>query len=73
MAIDKLTQEIHRIMEEGKQSRVHGWTMRDIVSKITASFGEEAGAKAEEYIIKLAGYHPIRGRYISKSKETKDV
>jgi len=44
MAIDKVTQEIHRIMEEGKKSRLHGWTMRDIVSKITASFGEEAGA-----------------------------
>jgi hypothetical protein len=69
MAIDKLTEEIHRIMEEGKRSRLHGWTMRDIVSKITASFGEDAGTKAEEYIIKLAGYHPIRGRYISTSKE----
>jgi len=69
MAIDKLTEEIHRIMEEGKRSRLHGWTMRDIVSKITASFGKDAGTKAEEYIIKLAGYHPIRGRYISTSKE----
>ena len=66
MAIDKLTEEIHRIMEEGKQSRVHGWTMRGIVSKITASFGEEAGTKAKEYIIKLCGYD-------STSKETKDV
>ena len=66
MAIDKLTQEIHRIMEEGKKSQVHGWTMRGIVSKITASFGEEAGTKAEKYIIKLCGYGPT-------SKETKDV
>jgi hypothetical protein len=66
MAIDKVTQEIHRIMEEGKKSRLHGWTMRDIVSKITASFGEEAGGKAEEYIIKLCGYGPT-------PKETKDV
>ena len=66
MAIDKVTQEIHRIMEEGKKSRLHGWTMRDIVSKIEASFGEEAGGKAEEYIIKLCGYGPT-------SKETKDV
>jgi hypothetical protein len=66
MAIDKLTQEIHRIMEEGKKSRLHGWTMRGIVSKITASFGEEAGGKAKEYIIKLCGYGPT-------SKETKDV
>ncbi len=66
MAMDKLTQEIHRIMEEGKKSRLHGWTMRDIVSKITASFGEEAGGKAEEYIIKLCGYGPT-------PKETKDV
>ena len=66
MAMDKLTQEIHRIMEEGKQSRLHGWTMRGIVSKITASFGEEAGGKAEEYIIKLCGYGPT-------PKETKDV
>ena len=66
MAMDKLTQEIHRIMEEGKKSRLHGWTMRDIVSKITASFGEEAGGKAKEYIIKLCGYGPT-------PKETKDV
>ena len=66
MAMDKLTQEIHRIMEEGKKSRLHGGTMRGIVSKITASFGEEAGGKAEEYIIKLCGYGPT-------PKETKDV
>ena len=66
MAMDKLTQEIHRIMEEGKKSRLHGWTMRGIVSKITDSFGEEAGGKAEEYIIKLCGYGPT-------PKETKDV
>ena len=66
MAMDKLTEEIHRIMEEGKKSRLHGWTMRDIVSKIKASFGEEAGGKAEEYIIKLCGYGPT-------PKETKDV
>ena len=66
MAVDKLTQEIHRIMEEGKKFRLHGWTMRGIVSKITASFGEEAGGKAEEYIIKLCGYGPT-------PKETKDV
>ena len=66
MAMDKLTQEIHRIMEEGKKSRLHGWTMRDIVSKITASFGEEAGGKAEEYIIKLCGYGPT-------PTETKEV
>ena len=66
MAMDKLTEEIHRIMEEGKKSKLHGWTMRGIVSKITASFGEEAGGKAEEYIIKLCGYGPT-------PKETKDV
>ena len=66
MAMDKLTEEIHRIMEEGKQSRVRGWTMRGIVSKITASFGEEAGTKAKKYIIKLCGYGPT-------PKETKDV
>ena len=66
MAMDKLTQEIHRIMEEGKKSRLHGWTMRGIGSKITASFGEEAGGKAKEYIIKLCGYGPT-------PKETKDV
>ena len=53
-------------MEEGKQSRVHGWTVRNIVNKITASFGEEAGIKAKKYIIKLCGYGPT-------SKETKDV
>ena len=66
MAIDKLTEEIHRIMEEGKKSKLHGWTMRDIVSKIKASFGEDAGTKAEKYIIKLCGYGPT-------PKETKDV
>lgn len=66
MAIDKLTEEIHRIMADGKRSRVHGWTMRNIVDKITASFGEETGIKAKNYIIKLCGYGPT-------SKETKDV
>jgi hypothetical protein len=66
MAIDKLTEEIHRIMADEKHSRVHGWTVRNIVNKITASFGEEAGIKAEKYIIKLCGYGPT-------SKETKDV
>ena len=66
MAIDKLTEEIHRILADGKRSRVHGWTMRSIVDKITASFGEEAGIKAKKYIIKLCGYDPT-------SKETKDV
>jgi len=60
MAIDKLTEEIHRIMEEGKRSRLHGWTMRDIVSKITASFGKDAGTKAREYIIKLCGYGELK-------------
>jgi len=53
-------------MADGKRSQVHGWTMRNIVNKITASFGEEAGIKAEKYIIKLCGYGPT-------SKETKDV
>tara|TARA_R110000744_G_scaffold11441_3_gene34653 strand:+ start:253 stop:453 length:201 start_codon:yes stop_codon:yes gene_type:complete len=66
MAIDKLTEEIHRIMADGKRSRIHGWTMRNIVAKITASFGEEARIKAKKYIIKLCGYGPT-------SKETKDV
>ena len=66
MAIDKLTEEIHRILADGKRSRVHGWTMRSIVNKITASFGEEAGTKAKKYVIKLCGYGPT-------SKETKDV
>jgi len=66
MAIDKLTEEVHRIMADGKRSQVHGWTMRGIVNKITAAFREEAGIKAKKYIIKLCGYGPT-------SKETKDV
>ena len=66
MAIDKLTEEIHRILADATRSRVHGWTMRSIVDKITASFGEEAGIKAKKYIIKLCGYGPT-------SKETRDV
>ena len=67
MAMDKLTEEIHRIMEEGKRSRLHGWTMRDIVSKITASSGKEAGTKAKKYILScVPGYNPTQ-------KENKDV
>ena len=66
MAMDKLTKEIHRIMEEGKRSRLHGWTMRDIVSKITASSGKKAGTKAKKYITELCGYGPT-------PKENKDV
>ena len=50
MAMDKLTEEIHRIMEEGKRSRLHGWTMRNIVNKITTASGKEAGTKAGKYI-----------------------
>ena len=58
--MDKWTEEIHRIMEEGKQSQLHGWTRLGIVSKIIASFGKEAGTKAKKYIIKLCGYGELK-------------
>jgi|TARA_R110000787_G_scaffold285470_1_gene401333 hypothetical protein len=67
MAMDKLTEEIHRIMEEGKRSQLHGWDMRDIVSKITASYGKGVGTKAKKYILSyVPSYDPTQ-------KENKDV
>ena len=54
-------------MEEGKRSQLHGWTMRDIVSKITASYGKGVGTKAKKYILSyVPSYDPTQ-------KENKDV
>ncbi len=52
MLIDMLNiqHRVEELMQEGKESKLRGWSARDISDRITSEQGEEAGQYAFKYI-----------------------
>ena len=47
---------IHKLMDEGMASPIHGWTMSDIVSEVSDKHGRDMASFAKQYIMNMCGY-----------------